>query len=165
MNTLIDLMQQKLQDLTNRIELLKQQFDTFVPDLGEDENLSGLVASLQTDVTECKTQVSNMQSSVDSLNNSYSPLVENVAANNASIEIMHATVEKMEPKVNFNASEISSIKTELDHLSTTIQQLKQEVSDLAASNFAADIDNELFFIVKGSYIISNQLTDIIDGTY
>ena len=86
MNTLIESMQQKLQDLTNRLDLLKHQFDTFTPTLGEDETLESLVASLQVDVGNMKTQVSNFQASINSLNNTCSSIVSDVENNTLSIQ-------------------------------------------------------------------------------
>ena len=72
MKALIDLMYQKLQDVTNRIELLKQQFDSFSPILNDDENLSSLVVRLQQDVADFKIKLVNYESDINSLNNTYS---------------------------------------------------------------------------------------------
>ena len=57
MNTLIDDLYQRIQHLTNRLELLKQKIDSFSPILNDDENLSSTVATLQQNVADLKIKI------------------------------------------------------------------------------------------------------------
>ena len=68
METIITPIQLKLQDLSNRVDLLNQQLQNFTPELEEDQTLSQLVASLQDDITEFKTQITSFEKSLNSLN-------------------------------------------------------------------------------------------------
>ena len=190
MNNSIDLLYQQVQDLVNQVSLLKQQFDSFSPTLNDDEDLSSLVATLQTDIANCKTQVASLQSNVNSISNTYTQLVTKVEDNSSEIntlkqmddEIM-STVASLNVGVNSvqnmainNRSHIDVLESnfskhieESSTYSSDIETLQQQTSSLQESidniEQGTTCDNELYFIVKGTYASPDHIQQIIDGTY
>lgn len=190
MNNSIDLLYQQVQDLVNQVSLLKQQFDNFSPTLDDDEDLSSLVATLQTDLANCKAQVTSIQSNVNSLSNTYTQLVTKVEGNSSEINILKqmddeimSTVASLNVGVNSvqnmainNQMHIDSLETNLSkHIeesstySSDIETLQKQTSSLQESidniEQGTTCDNELYFIVKGTYASPDHIQQIIDGTY
>ena len=190
MNNSIDLLYQQVQDLVNQVSLLKQQFDNFSPTLDDDEDLSSLVATLQTDLANCKAQVTSIQSNVNSLSNTYTQLVTKVEGNSSEINILKqmddeimSTVASLNVGVNSvqnmainNQMHIDSLETNLsNHIeesstySSDIETLQKQTSSLQESidniEQGTTCDNELYFIVKGTYASPDHIQQIIDGTY
>lgn len=190
MNNSIDLLYQQVQDLINQVSLLKQQFDSFSPTLDDDEDLSSLVATLQADVTNCKAQVDSLQSNVNSLSNTYTQLVTKLENTSSEIntlkqiddEIM-STVASLNVGVNSvqnmainNRSHIDVLESnfskhieESSTYSSDIETLQQQTTALQESidniEQGTTCDNELYFIVKGTYESPDHIQQIIDGTY
>lgn len=212
MNTLIDSLQQKLQDLTNRVELIKKQLDSFSPTLNDDETLSSLVARLQTDVGDLKLKVSNFDSNITSLNNTYSTIVANVenntfdiqnlqsvdanteqeinnlkttdqtlsqqinnnsqliAGNNQNIAFINNELEISNSKITANTqlstaneTAIANLSITVDELIASVDYLNSHINNYISSNSPAD--NELYFIVNGTYVAESDVDAIVNGTY
>lgn len=203
MNTLIDLMQQRLQDIENQVALFKRNEIV----LDEDQTLTDLVAKLQTDVTTCKNQISNFQSNLNSLNNTYTQIVSTVENNSNSIEnlqknysaqqellnsigtqlssldsnytTLSSQVEQNSSNISNNTSEIqinsdniklNSIdininKKNISNLNTQTVNLRKELDELVINENSPGIDNELFFIIKGTYVANEDINSVVNGTY
>ena len=130
MNTTIELIQQKLQDVSNQVDLLQQQFDGFLPVFENDENLSTLVASLQSDVGNFKTQVSNMQSNIDSLSNTYANIVNNVENNATNIQELENANSKIEQQLTNINTEINTINANHSSLSSKVEQNSENIKTI-----------------------------------
>ena len=86
MNTTIDLIQQKLRDLTNRLDLLSNKGVGGI----SDSNLCSTVSTLKNEVSLIKQQVSSLQTSITEVQNQYSSIVTNVDNCNAKLESLTA---------------------------------------------------------------------------
>jgi len=208
----LETIQQKLQDLTNRLEIIKKQLDSLAPNLGDDDNLSSLVAKLQSDVGNMQDKVAGFESNISSLNNSYSSVVssvenntfsiqnlqsannstlaqleqlnsnnqalseliqtntDNIAENKQSLNIVHRDVAICDEKIiiamnvaSRNAGLISKLESRLDELILTVDNLSQHINNFVPNNSSAD--NELYFIVNGTYVTEEDVESIVNGTY
>lgn len=203
MNTLIDLMQQRLQDIENQVALFKRNEIV----LDEDQTLTDLVAKLQTDVTTCKNQISNFQSNLNSLNNTYTQIVSTVESNSNSIENLQKNYSAQQELLNSIGTQLSSLDSNYTTLSSQVEQnssnisnntteiqinsdniklnsidininkknisnlntqtvnLRKELDKLVINENSPGIDNELFFIVKGTYVANEDINSVVNGTY
>lgn len=109
MKDLIERIQLKLQELDNRLYLIKQTLDNSFPNLGENENLSSLVAVLQNDVNTAKSQISAIQSNITAFNNTYSTLVPTVENLSSSISNIDNELYFIVKGTYLTESQISSI--------------------------------------------------------
>ena len=120
MNNLLNNLYQKLQDLTNRLDLLKQQFDSFVPILEDDENLSSLVASLQQNVSDFQLDLTSAESNINALNNTCSTLLTSVENNNNSIQNLQNKDAQFEQQLNTLNSADQELSSSIDYLTTVL---------------------------------------------
>lgn len=176
MNTTIDLIQQKIRDLTNRLDLLSHRGIT-----NSGENQSNTVNNLKIEINLVKEQLTSFQSSMQQLEGQYSEIIttinncnsalENLSAttnsNTSNIESLQATVDTQSTQLTQFQTNIQTLITEfeskLTELSNSVDSLTRYVDNLVISG--STTDNELCFIVNGTYVPESDIDKIANGTY
>ena len=139
MTNLLETFQLRLQELTNRLELLKRQFDSFNPILNDGENLSSLVTSLQSDVANFKTDLSNYRTDLNSFNSTYATLTSSIEENSTNINNLEYNNTQL-------TQDVTSLNTEVDNLNSSVGTL--ETHRLEHLQYLTDLSNRTKFLEK-----------------
>lgn len=232
MKDLIDNLTRKTQDLEKRLQILNLKFSSFIPELGDNEDLSSAVANIQSNIKNITSELTSIQNNLTTLNLNYGGLVESDANNQVAISILQeqmqhipnnldttiyqiqldlrsyennlTTLEEKCNQVETNlTSQINNVNSTLssqinnvannvsdsifgvevlanNYTDTSIENLKTELTnEITELNTKIDnlvvpsspptqstnIDNELYFILQGTYLSPDDLTNLLNGNY
>ena len=173
MNTTMDLIQQKLRDLTNRLDLLYRR------SVGDGPSAdSSTITNLKNEINLIKQQTTSLQTSINEIENQYSLIIENIntfslqienlsAATSSDITTLQSNINSQDIKINqlqqTTQNSITDLNARLVELSNSIDNLTHYVNGLILTGSAAD--NELCFIVNGTYVPESDIDKIANGTY
>ena len=229
MKDLLDNLNRKTQDLEKRIQMLSVKLSQIIPELGENEDLSSAVASLQSNVGNINSEIQSIQSNITALNTNYGGLVTSNENLTSSVTLLEQKVESIPDDLSATLNEIktyanrintlestctqldtdienlelrmlsqldnvsgnlsdtiianrtlaynytdnscnnlkSEITAKIDSLNNEIDNLNSEVESLSkqTNTTQSNIDNELYFIIHGTYVSPNDLTNLFNGNY
>ena len=229
MKDLIDNLIRKTQDLEKRLQILNFKFNQLIPELGDNEDLSSAVASLQSNVNSINSELTSIQNNLNTLNLNYGGLVESDATNQVAISTLQdqmqhipnnldTTIPQIQLDLQSHANNLTTleqrctqVETDLtsqinnvnntlsnqinnvsnnvsdsiigvealanNYTDTSVANLKTELTNeisllntkvdnmVIQSNPSTNIDNELYFILQGTYLSPDDLTNLLNGNY
>lgn len=119
----------------------------------------------QLDIAQNALQT-NLENGMDNLQNQFNTELNKVA-NNASDSIEANRVLTniyTDNACNNLSSEINNLASEIDMIDSQIADIQQQLESFSNHSPLA-IDNEIYFILQGSYVSPQDLTDLYNGNY